>query len=197
VPGYHTDMAASPTPKLTPAEYLALDRASDVRYEYADGLAVAMSGGTGAHSFLILAAGRELSIALRARSCNVGVASLRLQVDDGAAYFYPDVMVLCGPIRYADDTRDTVLNPTVVVEVLSGSTERWDRTGKFAKYRAVPSIREYVLVSQNEMLIEWYTRRENGEWVYRTATGPDGVCRLESLEIDLSLAEIYRGIDLA
>ena len=197
MPGYHTDMAASPPPKLTPAEYLALDRVSDVRYEYADGLAVAMSGGTLNHAALIQAMGREMSIALRGRPCQVTVAALRLQVAAASSYLYPDVMAICGAPAFADGQKDMVSNPTVVVEVLSGSTERWDRTGKFAKYRAVPTIQEYVLVSQNEMLIEWYTRRENGEWVYRTATGPDGICHLESLEIDLSLAEIYRGIDLA
>ena len=190
-------MAASAQPRLSPTEYLAIDRAAETRHEYVDGLMVAMSGGTANHSFLIQAMGRELAIALRERPCNVSVATLRLQVASGSAYLYPDAMVICGPLQFAEGQKDMIVNPTVVVEVLSGSTERWDRKGKFAKYRLVPTLREYILVSQDEMCIEWYTRRDNGDWVYNAATGPEAVCHLESLNIDLPLAEVYRKIDLA
>ena len=190
-------MSASAQPRLSPTEYLAFDRAEETRYEYVDGLIVAMSGGTANHSFLIQAMGRELAVALRERPCNVSVATLRLQVASGSAYLYPDAMVICGPLQFAEGQKDMIVNPTVVVEVLSGSNERWDRVGKFARYRLVPTLREYILVSQEELCIEWYTRNDNGQWVYHVANGPEGVCHLESLNVDLSVAEVYRKIDLA
>lgn len=174
-----------------------MDRAAEIRHEYVDGLMVAMSGGTANHSFLIQAIGRELATALRERPCNVSVATLRLQIASANSYLYPDAMVICGPLQFVGGQKDMITNPTVIVEVLSGSTERWDRVGKFARYRLVPALREYLLVSQDDQCIEWYTRREDGEWVYHAATGPDAVCHLASLDIDLPLADVYRKIDLA
>lgn len=190
-------MAASPQPKLTPAEYFALDDASELPVEYADGVALAMSGGTLNHSVLIFAVGRELSNSLKGKPCVVSGNTLRLQVPGGKSYLYPDVMVICGGAQMAEGAKNTITNPTVIVEVLSGSTERWDRIGKFAKYRTIPSVREYILVAQDEMLIEWYTRRENGEWVYHVATGPDEALHLESLAITVPLPAIYENIELA
>ena len=190
-------MVASPQPKLSPSDYLAVDRAAEFRHEYVDGLLIAMSGGTGRHSLLIGAFSRLLGNALIGGQCAVSVTELRLQVAQGGAYLFPDIMVICGGFQYSDGPKDTVINPTVIVEVLSDSTERWDRAGKFAKYRLVPTLREYVLVSQDEMCIEWYTRRDGGEWIYRDATGPEAVCHLESLKVDLLLAEVYSQIDLA
>lgn len=189
-------MAASAPSRITPAEYLERDRSAEIRHEYVDGRMVAMSGGTPNHSYLIQAIGRELAMALRGRGCNVSVASLRLQVAQSGAYLYPDAMVLCGGAQLAEGTKDTVLNPTVIVEVLSSSTERFDRTGKFALYRQVPTVREYVLISQDEQLVEWYTLRDDGDWAYHAATGPDALCRLASLDIEIPLAQLYDGIQL-
>ncbi len=191
-------MSASAQPRLSPTEYLAFDRADDeTRHEYVDGLMVAMAGGTGRHSLLIGAFSRLLGNALKGGKCAVSVTELRLQVAQGAAYLFPDIMVICGGFQYSDAPKDTVLNPTVIVEVLSGSTERWDRVGKFTRYRLVPTLREYVLVSQDEMCIERYTRNEHGEWVYHVDTGLEGACHLESLNIDIPLAEVYLQIDQA
>jgi Uma2 family endonuclease len=189
-------MSAGPPSTLSPAEYLALDRGAETRHEYVDGLMVAMSGGTARHAVLIAEVARHLGNALSNSPCAVSVTELRLQVQQGAAYLFPDIMVLCGAIEYATGPKDTITNPTVVVEVLSGSTERWDRVGKFARYRQIPSLREYLLVSQDELCIEWYTRRDDGDWAYHAALGPEGLCRLASLGIDLPLADIYRKIDL-
>ena len=115
------------------------------------------------------------------------VSDLRLQIAKHGAYFYPDVMVAHGPSTSAD----MISNPTVIVEVLSPSTELWDRTGKFALYRQVESLREYVLVSQEAVRVEWFTRQEGG-WFYQEATGAEAVCRLESLNVTLSLGRIYK-----
>lgn len=190
-------MAASPQTKLSAAEYLAFDRAADSRHEYVDGQIFAMSGGTSNHAFLIFNTAHQIKLQLGGRNCSLSVGTLRLQAAPGESYFYPDVMVLCPQPRHVDDRKDTVDNPILIVEVLSNSTERWDRVGKFTQYRRLASLKEYVLVTQDEMLIEWYTLRDNGEWVYREAHGPDAHCHLDSLDLSISLAAVYAGIDVA
>jgi Uma2 family endonuclease len=185
-------MSARQIPKITPAEYLASDRAADHRSEYVDGEMFAMSGGSRVHAALISRVAREFEDALEESPCEVTVTDLRLQVSPEGAYLYPDVVVTCG--GQDADPEDMVTNPTVVVEVLSPSTERWDRVGKFAEYRRVASLREYLLVSQDEARIEWYTRRDDGAWVYEEVSGLDGVCRLEILGVTLSLKRIYRKV---
>ena len=157
---------------------------------------VALSGGTSSHSFLIANVAFEIKLALNSRSCNVSVSDLRLQVASGESCFYPDIMVLCPQARHLDDRKDTVTNPTLIVEVLSNSTERWDRVGKFTQYRRLASLKEYVLVAQDEMRIEWYTLRDNGEWVYREAHGPEAHCHLDSLNLSIALAAVYSGIEI-
>ena len=154
-------------------------------------------GGSGRHALLIASLARLLGNSLATRNCAVSVTELRLQVAGGAACLFPDLMVVCGGFQYSDGPKDTLTNPTVIVEVPSDSTERWDRVGKFAHCRQVESLREYVLVAQDELTIEWYTRRDDGEWAYRVATGPEGALHLHSLDVTLNLAEIYSKIDLA
>lgn len=190
-------MAAHPQPKLTPAEYFALDEASELPVEYADGVAIAMSGGTLNHSVLIMAIGRRLSNALEGKPCVVVGNTLRLQTPGEKGYLYPDVMAICGGAQMAEDAKNTVTNPTVIVEVLSGSTERWDRGGKFAKYRTVSSLREYVLVAQDDMVIEWYSLQGDGKWLYQVATGSESTLTLESLDVRIPLSAIYENLNLS
>ncbi len=185
-------MSARHVPDITPEAYLAAERASEVRSEYVNGEIFAMSGGSRNHSFLISRFAHELETALDDRPCQVAVSNLRLQVAPEGAYLYPDVMVICEDD--ATEIRDMVTNPVLVVEVLSPSTERWDRVGKFTQYRRVNGLREYVLVSQDEMLVEWYTRRDNDDWVYRQASGHDAICHLEQLAVDIPLASLYSKI---
>ena len=156
-------MAAPATSRITPAEYLERDRAAEIRHEYIDGRMVAMSGGTGFHAILSSEVNRHLGNALEGRPCAVTTSDLKLEAVPGEAYFYPDVMVTCGSLQYVSGHTDMITNPVVIVEVLSDSTERWDRTHKFHKYRQIPTLRDYVLVSQSEMLVERYTRHENGD----------------------------------
>jgi Uma2 family endonuclease len=103
-------------------------------------------------------------------------------------------MVVCGEPVYGEGHRDILTNPSVVVEVLSESTEKWDRGGKFAQYRRVASLREYVLVSQDAMRVEWFTREGDGAWTYREAVGPEGVVRLEGLGVSVGLGRVYRKV---
>ena len=188
-------MSAAQVPRITPEAYLAAERDAEFRSEFIEGEVFAMSGGSRTHSSLISRVAHELEDALEEGPCIVTVADLRLRVGLGKAYLYPDVMVYCG--ESADDPEDMISNPSVVVEVLSPSTERWNRVGKFELYQQVESVREYLLVSQDEKRVEWFTRRADGEWVYRSASGADGMCALEMLGVTLSLARIYRKTKLA
>lgn len=187
-------MSVNTTPTVTAEEYLAADRAASFRSEFVNGEVFAMSGGRLAHAQLILQVGRELANALEDGPCIVTVSEMRLQVASGETYVYPDVMVVCGEPVYGEGHRDILTNPSVVVEVLSESTEKWDRGGKFAQYRRVASLREYVLVSQDAMRVEWFTREGDGAWTYREAVGPEGVVRLEGLGVSLGLGRVYRKV---
>ena len=186
-------MAANPIPRITAEKYLEMERSAPFKSEFVGGEVFAMSGGLPAHGQLILQVGQELNEALADGPCVVTVTEVRLQVA-ADMYVYPDVMVVCGEFAVVDGHQDVITNPSVVVEVLSESTERWDRGGKFAGYKRVESLQEYLLVSQDAMRVEWFTRREDGSWLYREAAGPEGVVRLEKLGVSLALGRIYRKV---
>ncbi len=189
-------MAAQPTPRLSPAEYLEIERAALSRHEYFDGQMFAMAGGSYRQSLIIFNLASELRNALKDKPCGVAGQDLRTSVSADGLYTYPDVLVVCGEPRFVDDQPDTITNPTLIIEVLSPSTEAYDRGLKFAQYRKIESLREYVLVSQAEALVEVFRRRANGEWSYSEAAGLDSVCRLESVECAVALAEVYAKVTL-
>jgi len=128
---------------------------------------------------------------LKKRPCSVGASDLRLRVSPDGLYTYPDVLVICGDPRFADDRRDTLLNPALIVEVLSPSAEAYDRGFKSAQYRTVESLEEYALVSQAEPRVEVFRRQPGGHWLLSEAIGIDAICDFESLECAVPLAEIY------
>jgi len=181
--------------RLTETEYLDLERSLESRNEFFDGEVFAMSGGTPLHSQiasnLIQVIGRRLS----GGRCVVYTSDLRLKVEATGLFTYPDLSVVCGPLQFAAGTDDTVLNPTVIVEVLSDSTEAYDRGKKFENYRRMPSLREYLLVSQKEPRIEQFVRQENEQWLLREAAGLEATLALPSLEIKISLAEVFAGVE--
>jgi Uma2 family endonuclease len=189
-------MAATPQPKLSSADYLAIDRAAETRNEYVSGRVFPKAGSTANHAIINANIASELLGRLHHRNCAVTVGVLRLQVASGDAYLYPDAMVFCGPLQYAAEQKDIVTNPTLIVEVLPDSNDCWEYSGKFTQYRRLSSLKEYVLITQEEMRIEWFTLRDNGEWVYREAHGPDALCRLDSLDISIALAAVYSGIEI-
>jgi Uma2 family endonuclease len=171
-------------------EYLARERAAEERHELIDGEMVAMSGGTREHSLIALNIGSELRSALRVKTCEVFNSDLRLRIEAMNRYTYADVVVVCGPALFLDDRRDTLLNPTAIFEVLSESTEKYDRGDKFASYRTLPSLQEYVLVSQLQEQVEHFHREPDGSWVLRVC-GPGGQVSLPSLGCELAVDEIY------
>lgn len=174
---------------MSEQEYLALERTSGERHEYAQGELYAMAGGTRAHSLIAGNILRELGLALLDRPCEVHGPDLRIKIAATGRYTYADVLVVCGRPLFEDEQRDNLLNPRVIVEVLSDSTERYDRGEKFAQYRLIPSLLDYVLVSQRERLIERF-RRQDDEWLFR-ALGPGQRLSLESIGCELEVDRAY------
>lgn len=183
-------MSAAARTAMTYAEYLAAERVSDVRHEYLRGQVFAMAGGTPEHGRLaasvIVLLGREL----RDRPCTVYTSDVRIRIEETDRSTYPDVSVVCGLRQTAKGDADALVNPGVLVEVLSDSTEADDRGEKFAHYRRIPSLREYVLVSQRTPRIEVY-RRDGDEWILAEATS-GGRAVIPSLGVELSVDEVYR-----
>jgi Uma2 family endonuclease len=187
-------MSATPQPKITPEQYLEMDRAAEFRREYFNGFVYAMSGGTHVHALLIASLTATLYAALRKRKCSITASDMRLRVSTGGLYTYPDVMVLCGHAHYAVGGTDTLLNPTVIVEVLSPSTEACDRGFKFHQYQLIESLEEYALVSQKEPRVEIFRRQSSGDWLLSDAQGLDAKCRFLSVDCEIELAAIYESI---
>lgn len=190
-------MSAQPQPRLTPEQYLEIERAAEFKSDYYDGHMYAMSGGSLRHAILIAAVAHELSNSLKGRPCTVVSSDLRLGVGSGRLYTYPDVAVFCGVAKLADQHQDILLNPTVLVEVLSPSTERYDRGIKWTQYRTIESLQEYALVSQTEPRIEIFRRQSGGQWLFVDFAGLDAACRFESLDCAIALADVYHNISFA
>ncbi|WP_437566742.1 Uma2 family endonuclease [Sorangium sp. So ce542] len=184
---------AAPRRKLSPEEYLELERASEVRHEYAGGEIFAMSGGTFEHSAVAANIGRLLGNALGDGRCIALSSDMRIKIPSADRYVYPDGSVVCGRPEFEDERRDTLLNPVLVVEVLSDSSEAYDRGDKFAHYQTVASIREVVLASQKAPRIEVFARQADGSWVLRVY-GPGDRAALSSVGCDIAVDEAYRGV---
>lgn len=182
-------------PFITPEEYLRLEREAPYKSEYFAGEIFAMAGGSRAHSVINMSLGRELGNVLKGHRCAPYDGNLRIFFPSTGLYSYPDVSVICGPLELADAEGDNVTNPTLIVEVLSDSTEAYDRGRKFAHYRTLPSFAEYVLVSQKEPLIEVFFRMADGTWQLTPARGLEAVVRLQSLGVELRLAEVYDRVE--
>jgi len=176
---------------ISEAEYLRLERQAETRSEYFEGEMSAMAGGTRAHSRIAVNLAGELNNQLKATDCVAYNTDLRVKVEATGLVTYPDVSVACGEQRFLDEEQDTLLNPTVLIEVLSDSTEAYDRGKKFEHYRQIPTCREYLLVSQHEPRIEQFIRQPNGEWALKEAAGLSAEIKLASLGIVLRLAEVF------
>jgi Uma2 family endonuclease len=180
---------------LTPEEYLEHERRADHKSEYFHGEMFAMAGGSRRHALIITNLVRELSQKLKDRPCEVYSSDLRLRVAPTGLYTYPDVMVVCGEPEFADDQKDTLLNPIVIVEVLSESTRDYDRGQKFQHYRALPSLVEYLTVAQDEPHIEHYVRQPENRWLLAEFSGLAQSISLQSIGCILPLAEVYEKIE--
>lgn len=187
-------MAAPALSYITQEEYLRQEREAETRSEYFAGQVFAMSGGTGDHSLIAANLIREVGVALKGSSCKTFTSDLRVKVDRSGAYTYPDLTVARGGAEFEDRHRDTLLNPTLLVEVLSQSTEAKDRGWKFIQYRQIPALREYLLVSQDRPFLELCVRRGD-EWVLREIRGLDATVSLLDGKVSIPLVEIYAHVE--
>lgn len=179
---------------LPPEEYLAWERKADIKHEYLRGEIIAMSGASRIHSLIVTNISGELYIQLKERTCEVHTNDMRVQTSPEISYFYPDVLVVCGEPRFEDNTFDTLLNPIVLVEVLSPSTAAYDRGEKFKHYQQLASLREYVLVSQDEVHVELYRRQET-QWKPIEFRSLENVLSLASIDCELTLSDIYNRVE--
>lgn len=179
--------------RTTFADYLAIDEASDEKHQLVNGEVFAMTGGTFEHAILIAQVARLLGNALTGGPCRVAASELRVRVLASGLATYPDVPIVCGPPERDPEHRHTITNPTVLVEVLSDSTEAFDRGEKFRHYRQIPSLKAYLLVSQHEPSIELYERSADGSWRL-TEAGVGGHLTIGPLGCALSVDAVYEGV---
>ncbi len=189
-------MSAQPRKKLTSAEYLALERKAEFKSEFFNGEMFAMAGASRQHNEVKENLIGELFNRLKGSPCRTYSSDQRVKVENTGLYTYPDIIIVCGRPEFDPDDSDTLVNPQVVFEILSDSTERYDRGVKFRHYQNLPSVREYVLVSQKEMVIERLVRQPDEKWMLTLFEGPTAEFALETVPVRVPLAEIYRDVEL-
>ena len=182
--------------RFTIAEYLELENEADERHEYQDGEILAMAGGSPEQSFIIANFVREAGNSLKGKPCRVAESNLRIRIPHIPRYMYPDASIICGPLQIdpQDPRRQTILNPKVIIEVLSPSTEAYDRGDKFTQYRQIQAFEEYILISQDRPNFESFLRQADEAWSILNFTGLDAAAKIRSLGISIPMAELYAGI---
>lgn len=182
--------------KMTPEAYLAMERNSEIKHEYYNGEIFDMVGAKKDHVLI----NTNITAELRSRfisnnsTCRVFSNDMRVRIPEQDHYTYPDVAVACGEIQFEDDALDTLINPIVIMEILSDSTEAYDRGDKFAAYRRIPSLQEYILISQKRCRVEQFSREGDGTWRLVSFDDMEDVMTMGSIDCTLALSEIYRWI---
>ncbi|HYN78005.1 MAG TPA: Uma2 family endonuclease [Lamprocystis sp. (in: g-proteobacteria)] len=189
-------MSLQPKPQLYFADWLATERASDQdRTQYVNGEVFAMAGGSEAHNLIAANVVGELRNRFKGRPCYVYTSDMKVRIESANLGTYPDAMAVCGERQFWDDRRDLITNPSLIVEVLSDSTEAYDRGNKFGYYRMLPSLRAYLLLSQQRVAAELFLRQPGGDWLLSTYTDPRDCIPLPLLDTELPLAEVYDKVD--
>jgi Uma2 family endonuclease len=184
-------MSSLPSYYLSPEEYLVIERQAEYKSEYVDGVIYTLAGSSKRHNLITGNIITELNIQLRKTPCEVFPSDMKVRVPDSRKFFYPDVSVVCDESRFADDERDVLLNPVLIVEILSESTAAFDRGKKFQSYQQIESLQEYLLVSQDEYVLEHFLRQENDHWLYTKSSGLDEVIELPNVKCQLTLRDVY------
>ena len=190
-------MSAIPKTKLTPEEYLEFERKSEERHEYFDGEIFAMSGAKRNHNKITTNLSGLIWQHLKGKNCENYSNDMRVFIPATGLYTYPDLVVVCGEPKFQDDVFDTLLNPVLIVEILSETTESYDRGKKFMHYRSIESLREYVLISQEEALIEKYVKSGDGFWVLSEAVGTKSQIKFDSIDCVVALKEVYNRVNFS
>ena len=190
-------MSSLARPRYTPEQYLEIDRKAEHRSEYVNGEILAMAGASREHNRITLNIGTSLTLQLRGTPCEPFATDLRVKGLKTSSFLFPDAVVGCAPLEFEDDTLDILLNPVVVMEVLPPTTQSNDRGWKFAHYRRLATLKDYVMLSQYRPFVEHYTRRSDDQWVLTEVRGMDGVLRLPSIGCELPLSEVYERVEFA
>ncbi len=177
---------------MTPAEYLAFERASETKHEYINGEIIAMTGASRNHNRIAGSAYATLYAQLRKRPCDIYPSDMRVKTGDGI-YTYPDISIVCGEAQFEDEEIDTLLNPTVIIEVLSPSTAQYNRGVKFRHYRTLESLQEYVMIAQDGVHLEHYVR-QGDQWLLTDVDKPDVVVALASIDCTLAVSSVYEKV---
>jgi Uma2 family endonuclease len=188
-------MTALPQPSYGFEEYLTTEREQQTRNEFVAGEVYAMTGAKENHNLIVTNLIILIGTQFKQRPCRVYASDMKVRIDEADACTYPDVIALCGERQYYDQRRDVITNPTLIVEVLSESTEAYDRGDKFALYRHLPSLQEYLLLSQERMAADLYSRQTEGRWLLSNFEQADQEIPLESLQCSLPMAEIYDKVE--
>jgi Uma2 family endonuclease len=191
-------MSVQPKPYYSFEDYLAAERECiDEKHEYVAGQVFAMVGATYNHNLIVTNLARELSAQLKSRPCSVLSSDMRLRIQVADACTYPDILVLCDSPSFHDGRKDVLTDATLLIEVLSPSTEGFDRGGKFALYRSLPSLRQYLLVAQDRCAVDVFTRQPDDRWLLEAYTDPRAEIPLDSIGCALPVGEIYDKVDFA
>jgi len=189
-------MSSLPKLRFTPEQYLALERRAEYRSEYFNGEIFAMAGASREHNVIAGNVFASLHSQLKGRPCETYQNDMRVRVSETGLYTYPDVVVACGEPVFEDAEVDTLLNPTLIIEVLSTTSEAYDRGDKFEQYRTLASLQEYVLIAQDRYRVERFVRQADGQWLFSAANRLDQVVSLASIDCRLPLAEVYDRLEL-
>jgi Uma2 family endonuclease len=181
---------------LTEERYLEIERKAEFKSEYYQGEMFAMAGAKEAHNLIALNVAAEFRQQLRPRPCRAYMSDMRVRVNLSGLYSYPDVTVVCGEPQFLDEQRDTLLNPNLIVEVLSPSTEAYDRGRRFKQYRSVESVSEYLLVSSEQIGAELFTRQPDGSWLLTAVSRLEDWLDLRSVGCRLAMADVYEKVEL-
>lgn len=190
-------MTAQPKRSITEQEYIEFERASTTKHEYYDGHIYAMTGASRVHNLI---AGNTLAALhgqLRRKPCQIFPSDMRVKIRQTGLYTYPDLVIICGEPQFTDDALDTLLNPLVLIEILSPSTELYDRGMKFQHYRTIETLQDYILIAQDHCHIEQYTRQDNGQWLFQEAIGVEARITIHSIGCTLALEDVYEKVDIA
>ncbi len=181
---------------VTPEEYLAIERAAEHKNEYVNGEIFAITGASRKHNLIVGNIHGELREQLKGRPCEAYPGEMRVKAPASRSYVYPDVVVVCGEPEFEDSYMDTLLNPTLVVEVLSKSTESYNRLAKSVYYRTIESLVEYLLVAQEEYRVEQYVKQADGRWLLSDVRSLESVIELKSIDCSLALCDLYDRVSL-
>jgi Uma2 family endonuclease len=189
-------MASVARQTYTPEEYLELERKAEHKSEYVNGEIYAMAGASAAHITITGNLWGEIRVQLKGKPCRSYAIDMRIRIDETGMYTYPDLVVVCGRQLFGDRRQDTLTNPTLIIEVLSPSTEAYDRGDKFAHYRRLESLQEYVLVSQDKVRVERFVR-QGDDWLFSDISDAAATLKLASIGCEVPLADIYTDVDFS